>query len=425
MTVTVRPDRRYIRPLAHSERFVLVELTAPETPREPGRRRAPVNLAFVLDRSGSMQGQKLSLAKRAVDESVVRLRDDDRFGVVVYDDQIEVLHPGGPATADARRRSAEALASVDARGSTNLGDGWLRGCEQVAASLAAEGVNRSLLLTDGLANVGMTDADELTRHAAELRSRGVQTSTFGVGEDFDEHLLQAMADAGGGHFYFIASAAQIADHVTSEVGEALDVVAHDVIVDVTAPEGVRVDSVSPFPCAARGTRTTIRLGDLVSGQRVRVVLRFVFPHGEVGRELGSIIGIADRDSALAARDGDLAEPARVAWAYADNATNDAQPRDVEVDRVVAELFAARARQEAVARNRAGDFSGARAALSGVADRIRSYAGSDPALHDVVANLSEEGIEFAAPMPELSRKRAFFAASAQLRNRDTEGRSRRS
>jgi Ca-activated chloride channel family protein len=83
----------------------------------------------------------------------------------------------GPSRRDRRLRA------VEARGSTNLAEGWLRGCEQVAAHLVAEGVNRCLLLTDGLANVGITAPDELTRHARELKARGVSTSTFGVGND--------------------------------------------------------------------------------------------------------------------------------------------------------------------------------------------------------------------------------------------------
>ncbi|MEJ7695557.1 MAG: hypothetical protein WKF78_02630 [Candidatus Limnocylindrales bacterium] len=78
---------------------------------------------------------------------------------------------------------------MDARGSTNLSAGWLRGCEQVAERLTQEGVDRVLLLTDGLANVGITDAAELANHAGELRARGVTTTTFGVGNDFDEALL--------------------------------------------------------------------------------------------------------------------------------------------------------------------------------------------------------------------------------------------
>ena len=99
------------------------------------------------------------------------------------------------------------LRTIDARGMTDLGGGWLRGCEMVASELLDLGVNRTLLLTDGLANQGITTLEELEHHAAQLRKRGVSTSTFGVGDSFNEVLLQAMAQAGGGQFYDIASAA--------------------------------------------------------------------------------------------------------------------------------------------------------------------------------------------------------------------------
>ena len=260
-----------------------------------------MNLSFVLDRSGSMSGGKLELAKRAVEEALARLDARDRFSIVVYDDVIDLVVESTPASAEARRNAIARLATIDARGSTNLSDGWLRGCEQVAAHLAADGVDRCLLLTDGLANVGVTDADELAHHAAELRARGVSTTTFGVGNDFDERLLQAMADAGGGHFYYIADAAQIRDHIASEVGETLEVVARDVELELVAGEGVQVEAISPHPVQPRGSRSVIGLGDLVADQALEVVLRLTFPYGQVGRETGVIVAVRDRDGAFAAR----------------------------------------------------------------------------------------------------------------------------
>jgi hypothetical protein len=306
--------------------------------------------------------QSSDLARQAVDEALARLDPEDRFSVVVYDDQVDVVAPSHRASEKARRKASEALVSIEARGSTDLAGGWLTGCDQVAQHLVESGVNRCLLLTDGLANVGIVDPAELERHAGELRARGVATSTFGVGEDFNEALLQSMADAGGGHFYFAASVVEIRDHITGEVGETLDVVARDVTLEVTAPETVTIESMAPFRTEARGSRTLIRIGDLVSGQVVRIVLRVTFPFGEVGREIGALVGVTDRDEVFRGAEPALA-PVALAWQYADHPANDAQPRDRDVDRAVAQIFAARARQEAVQLNRAGDYAAAQAALA--------------------------------------------------------------
>ena len=412
MNFNVRTDRNLIRPAYKSNRFVLAEIVAPPARREHGR--PPVNLAFVLDRSGSMNGDKIRLAKQAVEASIARLHDEDRFAIVVYDEQIDVVVGSTRATADARRMAVDRLKEIDARGSTNLGEGWLRGCEQVAAALSAEGVNRCLLLTDGLANVGITDRDELARHAGELRARGVSTTTFGVGNDFDEVLLQAMASGGGGHFYYIASATSIEDLITSEVGETLDIVARDVIVEVTAPDGVQVESLSPYPTRDGRGRTEIVVGDLTSDERVSIVLRLNFPYGQVGHSTGAVVGLADRDDVLA--DGSV----KLAWEYATDQENDSQDRDREVDRAVPRTFASRARQEAVGRNRAGDYKAAQRAVEATARRIRKYAGRDPELRAVVSELEGEAHQFMAPMALPALKVAYASASYVMRSRMPDG-----
>ena len=422
--LVVKPDRKLIRAHGRSERFLLVEVVAPTVESDGTHKRPPVNLAFVLDRSGSMGAHgKLPLAKQATLESIDRLDAADRFAVVTYDDQVDVVTRGTDATPEARRSASRSLAPVEPRGSTNLHAGWLTGCEQVAAGLADQGVNRVLLLTDGLANVGVTDREELARLAFDLRKRGVTTSTFGVGVDFDEQLLQGMADSGGGHFYFAGDVAQMRDHITSEVGETLEVVAREVVLELVLPESVRVESLSPFRVEQAGGRARILLGDMVSGQVLTIALRLTFDFGDVGREVGALVRVADRDGSFETATPALT-PVSVAWQYADHAANDAQPRIVEVDRMVAQLFAERARQEAVRLNREGRFDEAQHALASVQRRVAGYAKHDPRLNELVAELGGDQQRYAAPMPEMARKSAYYAASLACRVRMPDGKSAR-
>ena len=417
MTLSARADRRLVRANGNSRRYVLVELTAPT--KERTTERAPLNVAFILDRSGSMGGQKIALAREAVLRALAGLDERDRFSVVAYDDQIDVVVESTTASTEAKRNAVDRLRTIDARGSTNLADGWLRGAEQVALHQIDAALNRCLLLTDGLANVGLTDSDALTTHATELRARGIVTTTFGVGADFDERLLQSLADAGGGHFYFIERAVQIPDFITSELGELLEVVARDLTLDVQLAPGFRLDALSPMAVERHDGGSRLAVGDLVSAQEVEVVLELRFPAGELGDTVSLFFTVSDREGALASEGG-----CSLTWEYASHAANDAQPRDRDVDRAVARLYAARAEQEALRLNQIGEFSLAQRQLAGVAERIRGYAGGDADLNDLAAGLDAQQAQFAAPMAAMDRQQRFFASSTRARSRDVQGRARR-
>ena len=152
-----------------------------------------------------------------------------------------------------------------------------------------------------------------------------------------------MATAGGGHFYSIASAAQIRrSYIGSEVGETLQIVARDVRLELNLPESVRLESLAAFPARGGAGRMAIDVGDMVSGgEQIEVPLRLSFGFGEVGDVLPGLVNLSDRDGVL---DGSTA---RLSWEYADDRANDSQPRERSVDRTVAAIFAARARQRAV------------------------------------------------------------------------------
>ena len=415
---TARTDRRLVRANARSRRHVLLTLTAPK-PRRKATRRAPVNVAFVLDRSGSMGGPKIGLAKYAVERALNGLTPKDRFSVVTYDDQVETVVSSRTATARAKQDALLRLQTVDARGSTDLHGGWVAGAEQLRSHLATDGVNRCLLLTDGLANIGLIEPAALAAFAKDLRASGVTTSTFGVGADFDEVLLTAIADAGGGHFYFIGRPEHIVDAMTSELGELLETVAREVVVDIKHHPALELRALSPVvDAAAVPGELRLLIGDLVAGQNVELVLAIRFPAADAGIATSAFFTVGDRDAVL------KADGCTIAWQHAEGADLDAQPRDREVDRAAARIYAARARLEAVHLNRLGEYLGARRALRGVARRIADYAGSDTELVQLAESLVAEGAAFSAPMPEMARKLAHYTSANVQRSRDPDGHARR-
>lgn len=416
MTLKVQTDRTLVRAAGRSVRYVLLEFAAPESPRAAARE--PINVAFVIDRSGSMGGSKIQLAREAVVKALGMLKASDRFALVAYDHEIDVLVPSTLASTEAVRNATAQVQQLQARGNTDLGGGWLKGCEQVAEHLQPGQIARCLLLSDGHANQGMTDRTQLARHAEELRQRGVSTTTMGIGADYDERLLAGMATAGGGNFYFVESPVQIPDCLTGELGEALEVVACDVAVTVRPASGIRVETLNRFPLTQDGDgRVSVKLGDLVSRQDVSLVLRLTFPVGEEP-SARAIFGVTDPRGAISEPDTDLI------WTFADHRSNDRQPRNVVVNRAVARLYAAQVQAEALELNRAGHYDQAKERLAATARRIEKYAGNDPELLAILEELRVRDTVYANVMSSMAMKAEHFATENVTKMRSPMGRARR-
>jgi len=160
--------------------------------------RTPIDLALVLDRSGSMRGQPLEAAKMAAHDAVDLLEEGDRLAIVVYDDQVDVLVP--TTLVDDRATLHTAIDRIDLGGSTALHAGWTEGAAQLVDLLDPARTARVVLLTDGQANQGVVDPHEIAADVARMAAHGVATSAIGLGRSFNEDLLARVADAGGGRF---------------------------------------------------------------------------------------------------------------------------------------------------------------------------------------------------------------------------------
>ena len=179
---------------------LLIRISNPQAPVS-NNQRPPLNLALVIDRSGSMEGLRLEYAKTAAKYAISQLTANDKVSITIFDDSVQTI----VASQNVRSNTHfnQLIDQIQTAGSTNLHGGWLEGANQAASSLEIGRLNRVLLLSDGQANQGETRPEEIFNQVAGLAKKGISTSTMGVGEDFNEDLLEGIANSGDGNYHFI------------------------------------------------------------------------------------------------------------------------------------------------------------------------------------------------------------------------------
>jgi Ca-activated chloride channel family protein len=219
------------RTVAHL-RISLIGQAAP-----PANQRPAVNVCLAIDRSGSMAGEKIASAREGAIAALRRLHGSDIVSVVAYDDVVQVLVPATPASD--RAAIAAGIRRLQPGGSTALFAGVVKCAAEVRKSLDRDRVNRIILLSDGMANVGPSSPAELGALGGQLMEEGISVTTVGLGTGYNEDLMSELALRSDGGHVFVEQAAQLARFLDEELAAATAVVARAVEVQIRCGHGVR------------------------------------------------------------------------------------------------------------------------------------------------------------------------------------------
>lgn len=253
------------------EVYLYIELKAAKV--EPKGERAPLNISLVIDRSGSMSGDNLDYAKKAADFVVQNLNKDDYLSIVQYDDVVDLVAASG--LVKDKNALHQKIKGIQAGGMTNLSGGMMKGYQEVKSTKRDGFVNRVLLLSDGLANVGITGNDQLKDIARkQFRENGMGLSAFGLGQGFNEELMTGLAEHGGANYYFIEAPDQIPQIFAQELEGLLSVVAQNTVLEVElAADYFNVEKVYGYLYSQKGNKLEINFNDVFSEEEKAVVIK--------------------------------------------------------------------------------------------------------------------------------------------------------
>jgi Ca-activated chloride channel family protein len=320
-----------------------------------------------------------------------------------------------------RAAAMTAIAGLTDRGGTNLFDGWLLAAERVAVTMAAapQASHRVLLLSDGQTNQGLTDRQEIARHAGALLERGVITSALGIGDGYDEELLGAIAEAGGGNLHDAEHAPEIGEVVLGELQAGRAALVERVTLRVTVPANLRAEVVGAWAHAALPGVIEVMIGSLMPEQTKRVVFRLHCPSGAPGTAI--LLGVSAGGASPDGGDAIDARPVEVELRLARSAENKAQPRDAARSLAVVQAWQAEALRRAVRMNREGDRRAAKHFLERELRWLEPYARGIPGTETLLAELILVQRRVSEEWDERTRKEVY-AASYKLSRSERDLRS---
>ncbi|MBC8347858.1 MAG: VWA domain-containing protein [Verrucomicrobia bacterium] len=259
----VELDRKVL-PAGKTERVVLKISLEPDQVVRDEANRAPVNLALVLDRSGSMSGEKIEQAKEAAIQAIRRLGATDRISIVAYSNHAETIVPA--QSAKNTEKLVDLVRQLQASGKTALFAGVNQGAAELRKNLEGEYFNRIILLSDGLANHGPSSTEDLVRLGRALVKEDISVSTVGLGTGYNEDLMAGLAKEGQGNLYFAETSKELPGIFDAEIGDALNVVARHATLRIELEDGVRPIRLIGRQGAILENHVEIEINQLYGGQ---------------------------------------------------------------------------------------------------------------------------------------------------------------
>lgn len=340
-------------------------------------RRTSINAALVIDRSGSMGGDRISAAKEGARVALERLSSDDTIAIVAYNHEVDVLSPAAPLRGSSDRLE-RAINKLTANGRTALYDGVKEGGRQLEEFISDDNVNRVVLLSDGLANVGPSSAADLARLGRKLAAKGISVSTIGLGLDYNEDLMQRLAAASDGNHVFVERPSDLAEIFDQEFGDALSVSARDITIIIECKAGFKPIRILGRDGDINGERITLRLNQLQADNERYVVVELQAPEGssEGSSDIADVrLDYIDLDKGGPAR---VTTQPRVRFSASEKEVEDGINKEV-MSQVAAQIATERSEQAVELRDK-GDIAGARKLLQENAKDISRYSdayGSGP------------------------------------------------
>lgn len=416
VTCRIDLDRSLLAADAVQRAVIKVSLRAREA--ASSSERPPVNLAVVLDRSGSMSGEKIERAKDAAIEALRRLGPRDRFSLVIYDHEVETLVPAQSAANVEWIESR--IRGIQARGNTALFAGVSQGVAEIRKNIEDRRfVPRVMLLSDGRANVGPSSPEDLGRLGTALLKEGIAVTTVGVGADYNEDLMTRLSQQSDGNAYFAAKSSELTRIFNAELGGVLNVAARQVALEIVCTGGAKPIRIIGREGRIHGETVEFTLNQLYGGQEKFALIEVEIPAARAEEVRDIAVASCRYADALTQKEGKATT--RAAVRFTGDAKAVAGSVNVAVQKDIAINSAALASDAAITLNDAGKNAMAAVTLRKESEKLRKVAKDYnlPEVEQQAASLADKSKVLESRALNADERKTMRTDSYQYRNQQME------